>query len=238
MTDNPTPLPTPPAFEEQAAGPVYSEEELVAAQDALGRLTPEGYAEIVRLIDSLESQAQFPEAQVVFNVDLYGKENGSYVKATVRGANVNTTFHNLMDLCRVADKYGLSLTKPVPPPAPTATTPAPVTHAAPPTAGQPRPAAQTPVPATPAPAGQGSGEIIKIDSISVDFTTTNQPFLRCKGGKFKKFGLACYEEVAKLVYPNFADWPHGEFQPDPEASYMEPDAAGKKVVRFLASPQG
>jgi hypothetical protein len=102
----------------------------------------------------------------------------------------------------------------------------------------------TPAPApapTPAnqPASQTGLEVIEVTAVFVAHTTNQKAYLRCRGGRFSKFGVPAYNDH-NLLPPNFEQvYPVGqEYSPTVDMKFMHVDVSGKtpKVVAFSATP--
>ena len=125
---------------------------------------------------------------------------------------------------------------PLPPigtPPPPANRPAPVAPSAP--AAAPRPA--------PAATGGETTEVIDITKIKHVIDTNGNEKLTVMGGKWAKFGVTAFTEMADTISTDWKSWPVGqEYGPLPGFEKAEvlvdTDAAGKqkprKVVRFFS----
>ena len=227
----------------------YTEDEISEAYEQISKLTPINYLTMVDQANSSEL-APLPEARNSVNI-VCVTPDGAEMQLTVRSLSFTEMLDRLMGGIRYAySTYGIRpLVKHTTPSAPVTT---PVTgnaHTLPPPAlagvAQPvqpvTPVAQSQQPQQAQQSQQSGIEVFEVKSVFVAYTMKNHsPFLKVRGGKYMKFGVAAYNDILPVdfqeIYPEGLT-PEGqtiEYSPTPDMKWAHYDTNAKKVIAFTA----
>lgn len=220
----------------------YSQEQLTKAQEELKNMSPEALLGFRDYIAALEEAAKLGEAGGIAFTELE-TPRGAVINVTARSLTPQGAIESLLSAIKaVKDKYDITprykvSKEPLPPfVAPMSATTLPSSFEG--QAGQAAQAAQALVKTTPPPQAQSGGETISVDSIEKMFTKNNVPYLRARGGKWHKYGVAAYPEVIPAGFDINALNMNTQYPAPPEMKWAvcssDPDGKNLKVIAFHA----
>lgn len=176
-------------------------------------------------------QYLLPEAGGVINIDLYHPQDGYKIRLTVRAGTGVDALNDMVETVRYATQTLKLRTTPADAPA-KASEPTMATTS--PSSPSPAASAQVAAPAQPTQAAGEYVETIHFDTMEL-MSYKGQIYLACRGGQFQKFGVSCYEEVAKTRW----DWDGlleigfgKEMQANFDGNVLFKDGKPKKIISF------
>ena len=92
--------------------------------------------------------------------------------------------------------------------------------------------AQAPAPAKPQSGGQGTGDCTFIaTTLTIEFNPKGEKSGKLKGGRFEKFGVRLWPEVAKVLGFDLEQYEAGEYKIEPiSVRYVEHEGKPSKVI--------